>query len=211
MTYISWDDVEKNKKSYSGMYFKIYPGEKVKIRPLGNPVVFKKYMFKYDEKWRVAICLDEDSCPVMKKHNIVPIQRCAINIIDRRHDRLSILESSPKVFREMKVFFEKTGKNPGGTDGAHFNYSLSNEGGKNAYSLEFAGSHTLSESDISLVKKSGLFLLKKIYKATPPEEIEKVLFGDIPGYMESESGLTMTEEQIENEVTNQLCAKDFPF
>jgi hypothetical protein len=185
MAIVSWNEVEKNRKIKKSIYFKISPGEKSKIRPLGNPVVFKRFMFKYNDIWRSAICLDEKDCPAMKNHNISPVVRCAINVLDRRDNSLKILEGAPKIFQVMKLFFEKTGKNPGGTDGAQYYISLNDTGGKSAYSLEFAGSHTLLDEDIALVKSNGLFLLKKIYKATPPDEIEKVLFGDIPGFQES--------------------------
>jgi len=187
MAIVGWNDIEKNRKSKKGgIFFRPSPlGEKSKIRPLGNPVVFYKYMFKYNEVWRSAIWLDEN-CSVMKNHNITPSLRCAINVLDRRDNTLKVLEGSPKVFQVMKMFFEKTGKNPGGTDGAQYNISLNENGGKTSYLLEFAGSHTLSEEDITLVKTNSLFLLKKIYKATPLEDIEKVLFGDIPGFKETQ-------------------------
>ena len=180
MAYTTWDEVAGD--GFKDIFLRIKKGEKTKVRPLGKPVCFKKYMFSYKGKWRTAVCLDEDSCPVAKKHNIFPQIRYAINVIDRRYNMIKILESSLKVFQSIELFFKKTGKNPGGTDGAHFNLVYEDFGNKSSYSMQFAGPHTLEEDDISLIKVQGLHPLKEIYKAVDPSRIESILFKDIEGW-----------------------------
>ena len=179
---IGWADVEDKSGYNLDMYFKLKKEEpKAKFRPLGDLYIFKKYMFQHNNRWRIAVCLNEETCPVANKHNIAPSVRYAINVIDRRDESIKILEMSIKVAKEIKVFFDKTGKKPGGTNGAQYTMSLSEYAGKWIYGASFAGPHTLSEEDLELIKKQGLYNLKKIYKATDPSEIEEVLFGDITG------------------------------
>ena len=195
---IGWADIEQ-KTFNTDIYFKMSKGDaKVKFRPLGDLYIFKKYMFNHSGRWRIAVCLDEETCPVAAKHNITPAVRYAINVIDRRDNTIKILETSIKVAKELKVFFEKTGKEPGGTDGAEYNMSFEESGGKWKYSASFAGSHTLSEVDISLKKKQGLHKIKTIYKATDPSKIEEVLFGDIISQNSADKIVYKEEVKLDN-------------
>jgi len=181
MGLIGWSDIDQKSSSFSNnIYFKLQKGEsKAKFRPIGDLYTFKKYMFNHAGRWRIAVCLDEDSCPVAMKHNILPSVRYAINIIDRRDNIIKILETSIKVARELRIFFEKTGKDPGAVNGAQYNMSFLENNGRWAYSASFSGPHSLSDEDVALIKKQGLHNLQKIYKATDPSKIEDVLFGDI--------------------------------
>ncbi|MFW6129643.1 MAG: hypothetical protein ACOC56_00575, partial [Atribacterota bacterium] len=128
-------------------------------------------------KWRSAVCGDINTCPVANKHNIVPKERWIINGIDRRSNTIKIFESSPFIFKQFKVFYDKTGKNPGGTEGANFEIEAANKKGMKIYKITFTGLHILTEDDMELIKSIGLYDLKKFYAPTDPESIEKVLFG----------------------------------
>lgn len=175
---ISWNEVKTKGFSSNTNYFKIAAGESVEIRPIGLPCYMKKYMIQHEGKWRSAICLDEGSCPIALNHNCKPQERCAINVINRKTKRIEIFENSIKIFKQMKIFYDKTGKNPGAADGARFNIRLS-QGSQSfkTYELEFLGSHILDDNDIALINSQGLYKLKNIYKATDPSKIEEVLFG----------------------------------
>jgi len=178
---IGWADIKQTSSSFnSNTYFKLDRGEtKAKFRPIGDLYIFKKYMFKYANRWRIAVCLDESSCPVAAKHNIVPSVRYALNVIDRRDNVIKILETSIKVVRELKVFFEKTGKAPGSVNGAQYCMSFLENKSRWAYTAAFSGPHALSDKDVALIKQQGLHNIKKIYKATDPSKIEDILFGDM--------------------------------
>lgn len=175
---ISWSSLAKENNSFSGGKFLITkPGQTYNIRPLGVPYIFKKYMLKHLGKWRSAVCLDENKCPVAKKHNVKPNTRCAINVLDLDTGEIKIFENSVNTFRQFKTFLEKTGKNPGGTEGAKYQLKISN-GANNyrKYELNYLGPHTLDQKTLKEIEKKGLYKLSKVYKATDPKEIEKVLF-----------------------------------
>jgi len=164
-------------------FLKINEGEPVKIRPLGMPYEFKKYMVKdEDGKFRSAICLDEESCPVANKHNIRPKKRWAINCINLKTKKIEILENSSSLFKCFKTFWEETGKNPGGTEGGIWVISSSGSGLNKRYATKFVGPNTLSDEDIKLINDQTLYKLNKIYKATDPNKIEQVLFGKINSF-----------------------------
>jgi hypothetical protein len=203
-----WDNISKGIDKNKPRYMKLVSGHKYKIRPLGIPYEIKKYLLKHNEQWRSAICLDVETCPVANKHNILPKDKCVMNVINRESGQIEILENYPNVFYEMANFYNKTGKNPGGTDGAHFELSVSGSGSSTKYTMKFLGPHILSEEDIALVKKNGLYDLKKIYRATDPNKIEQVLFGE-NGYKNDEKEVNVitgtnkhfSDEDVDNSIS----------
>ena len=74
--------------------------------------------------------------------------------------------------------------------------------------MKFLGPHILSEEDIALVKKNGLYDLKKIYRATDPNKIEQVLFGE-NGYKNDEKEVNVitgtnkhfSDEDVDNSIS----------
>jgi len=179
MANTSWQSIGNESYSTGSYRFvKVASGESVIIRPVGIPVDFKKYMLTHNGEYRSAICLDENTCPVALKHNIRPKERWAINVINYKTNFIEIFENSPFIFKEFEAFYDQTGKNPGGTDGGKWKLSVSGVGINKKYALSFLGPHTLTDTDIALIKKYELYKLTKVYRAVDPNIIESVLLGD---------------------------------
>lgn len=174
---MGWSDIPTgNSYSNNNIFLYLKDGESVTMRLLGKLHYFKKY-FIYSPSFKSAVCLDEDTCPVATTHNIRPTLRFAINVLDRRDNKIKVFEQSEYIFKNFKTFYEKTGRNPGGSNGAEFKISVSGVGKDKRYKVTFVGPHSLTEEDVSLIKSKGLHDLKKIYVATDPSKIEEILFG----------------------------------
>ena len=102
---IDWDSVSdgsSTKKKGKNNFMKLVSGT-YQIRPLGNPVEFHKFMLQgTDGKWRSAVCLDPDTNPVSRKHNIKPTSRYAVVVLDRADGEVKLLEAGVSVFKEFR-------------------------------------------------------------------------------------------------------------
>ena len=175
---MGWNDISTdNFSSSNNTFLYLKDGQSATIRLLGKLHYFKKYFLYGDNGFKSAVCLDENTCPVANNHNIRPTLRFAINVLDRRDNTIKVFEQSEYVFKFFKTFYEKTNRNPGGTNGAEYKIAVSGVGKNKRYKVTFVRPHTLTEEDVALIKSKGLHDLKKIYVAADPSKIEEILFG----------------------------------
>ena len=159
-------------------FIKIVSGSPVRVRPLLSAVNFFKYVVPHGGGFRSAICGNPETCPIFTKHDIQPQDRYAINVIDRADGEIKILEGSFNVFGQFHEYFKHTGINPGKGQGADFVISATGEGLMKRYKCEFADRTTLTPAEREMIKTEKPYNLERIFKVTPPEEIEAKLFGE---------------------------------
>jgi len=209
MGIVDWNDVGNsnttfNDNSGSINFLKLASGGTYTIRPLGKCVEFNKYFLQHNGRWRSAICSDIDTCPVRKNHNVEPSIRYAVSVIDRADGLLKIMEGPVTVFKPFRMFSEATGFSPGGVDGADFEIKVTGAGKKTRYIVKMVQRTPFTSEEKAYLKEQKLYNLERIYKATDPEEIENVLFGDGPA---SSSNATSTSE-TNNDVVNDVVISD---
>lgn len=209
---IDWDSVSdgsSTKKKGKNNFMKLGSGT-YQIRPLGNPVEFHKFMLQgTDGKWRSAVCLDPDTNPVSRKHNIKPTSRYAVVVLDRADGEVKLLEAGVSVFKEFRAFFKHTGKNPGGRTGADFRIVIEGAGRTKKYLTSFVRNTPLTDEEVAMLqdmKKQGTYPdLEKVYEATPDDKIEERLFGEAVS-----SGGSTPARQAERPVVDDVPNDDIP-
>ncbi len=180
---IGWEEVGNvSKNGFSDGqqidFLRLKGGNEYEIRPLGKPIVFFKYVRQHDDGgWRWAICEDPQECPVRKKHNIEPSERYAVNIIDRSDGKIKVMEGPFTVFKAFRDYQDYTKKSPGGPEGADFKITVKGAGLKTRYTTNLVKHTSFTDEEKSQIKEQHLYKLEAIYKVTPSEEIEYVLFG----------------------------------
>jgi len=194
-----WDDVSGTQKKKGTGQFKEYPRLKFarveydqpfKFRPLHEPVGFWLYMRQHkDGSWRRAICADPDTCSTAKRHNIIPTERHAIVVINRATQEAELLEFTPGVYEKFKLSKKASGMSPGSsTEGADFVLTKTKKAIKSGetrttYELECVGRTPLTSEEKEKIVGPLLDFFKDnrlsfIYKATPDDKIEEILFGE---------------------------------
>lgn len=180
---VKWNDIGKNSKMGSDgegkqiEFLRLSGGNAYRVRPLGSPVVFFKYVIQHEGEWRWAICEDPDTCPARKKHNVEPRERYAINILDRADGKIKVMEGPVTVFKSFRTYFENTNNSPGGPDGADFIINVKGSGLKTRYDVNADKRTPFTDAEKEYIRNEGLYKLDRIFKATPEDEIEDVLFG----------------------------------
>ena len=182
---IDWEEIGKNsKKKFDENgdkkveFLRLESGHSYKVRPLGSPVIFHKYILQHGGQWRWAICEDPDTCPVKQKHNVEPRERYAVNVLDRADGKIKIMEGPVTVFKVFRTYLEGTGNSPGGPQGADFTIKVVGSGLKTRYENSLDKRTPFTDEEKSYIKGEGLYKLDRIFKSTPAEEIEEKLFGE---------------------------------
>lgn len=187
MGLVDWQDVDPKPQSAGDnkdKYLRLEAGKKYRIRPCGKPLqIHRYYVTDATGKTRSAITEDPKTCIIKQKYpNEEAKPRYAINVIDRADGKIKILEAPPSVFRPMKEWAEATSKDPGGIDGADFAVSVEVPNGdkrRTIYKTMALVPTILSEEEVTYVK-GNKHKLPEIYKPTPQDKIESVLFGPSP-------------------------------
>jgi len=183
---IDWGEIPKQ-GSKGVQRLKLEPGE-YKVRPIHKLINFWRIWNKHNETSRTVICSDPSNSMVIKKHNLQPIMRYAINIIDRADNTIKILEAPPSVIEGFKSWFKATKKNPSGAkEGGDFAIQVSGQGMKRRYVVTFVEATPLTNDEMANAKQN-LYDLEKLYKANSEEEMERILFADKPFDNDNSSG-----------------------
>lgn len=154
-------------------------GKTYNFRVLGNYVQYYKYVVQgQDGKWRSAITEDPDNCPIVAKHGIRPKETYAVNVLDRADGQIKILEGPRSIFEVFANYHKMTEKNPGGPNGADFSVQVTGQKGKDYYRTDMVKRTPFAAKEAELLKNEGLYKLERIFKATPPDKIESVLYGN---------------------------------
>lgn len=178
----AWNDVGNEKKGGGNggraEFMRLGAG-KYTVRLLGTPVRFFKFMHQgSDGRWRSAVVMDPDDNVIVKKHNLKPTERYAINVIDRADGKIKILEAGISVFSEFKKVYEIVKRNIGGAEGSDFTIIVEGAGRGKKYTTKFANNTPITDEEAKYVKEHGLYSLEDIFKPTPNDELEAKLFGD---------------------------------
>ena len=181
----NWENVtnysskrKNSEKKETINFLKIERNKTYTIRPVGGvSKPYYKYILNNGNGWRFAICEDPSTCPVALKHNIEPSKFYAINVIDREDGQLKVLESKPSVFVELKKYKEMTGEEPGGVNGADFTILKSGKEKSTRYETNMLSRTKFTAEEVKIIRK-GLYKLDDIFKPTPVDKIEDVLFGE---------------------------------
>lgn len=188
MGLVDWNNVDPKPQTAGNNkdnYLRLEAGKKYRIRPCGKPLEVNRYYIPdATGKTRSAITEDPKTCIIHQKYPTQTAKlRYAIKVIDRADNKVKILEAPPSVFRPMREWAEATGKDPGGIDGADFAITVEVPSGgdkrRTVYKTMALVPTMLSEEEVTMVKGSQP-KLAEIYKATPQDKIEAVLFGPAP-------------------------------
>lgn len=218
-----WEDVSGNTGKKGGdKKFKEYPrlnyarveyDEPYDFRPLENPRGFLLYMRQHEDgSWRRAICGDVETCPVATKHNLEPNQKYAIVAINRANQQAELLEFTPGVYNRFKEIKELTKKSPGGSqDGSDFRLLKTKKVMKDgktrtSYTLERIDYTPLTAEEKEKIVGPLLDFFKDdrlgfIYKATPTDKIEEILFGKRDKAPTNSSGSSYATSSGKNKVS----------
>jgi hypothetical protein len=178
--------VEKQQQPRKELRFlKLVRGTTYKIRPLGRPVVFNKFIVQHNGRWNSAICQDPANCVITHKYNISPQERYAVNIIDRADGLIKILEFSPTIYNKLREVYQITKLEPGGKDGGDFEIfakPVTLKDGKQTtrFEIKFLEKTPFTDDEKKMLTVDGLFELKRIYKVTPEDQIEQKLYPKQP-------------------------------
>jgi hypothetical protein len=160
------------------------------LRPIGNYLMFHKYFIKspIDNKWRSAVIDNDDvqDCPVKTKHGLHPKKVFAIHVIDRYDGKLKVLEGNLGLLETMMKPKTEDGEEVSGKKGKDITLAIDKDT-KGWYTLKVKCDSTLSDEEMRNMKaqmteynnfETGEKLedrLKRIFKATPVDEIEEYL------------------------------------
>ena len=190
---VDWAEIGDNPKggALSGAqgqisFLRLQSGNTYKIRLLGSPVKFYKYVIQHDGSWRSAICEDPSTCIIRQEHGEDPRERYAVNVIDRTDGEIKIMEGPLTVFKTFRTFFEGTGSAPGGAQGGDFEIVVTGSGLGTRYKVTFSKKTPFTDEEKTYIKEKGLYELERIFKSTPPDEIEATLYGPKDGQSNSQ-------------------------
>jgi hypothetical protein len=197
-----WDDVSgKTAKKGTGTY-KEYPrltfakveyDKPFTFRPLDKPVGFWLYMRQHEDgSWRRAICADPETCSTARKHNIAPAEKYAMAVINRANQHAELLEFTPGVKNEFVKSKDDLKVEPGSsTDGSDFKLTKTKKTMKNGESRTSYELRRLERTPLTPEEREKIIVplldffkdqrLTFIYKATPDDKIEEILFGKREG------------------------------
>jgi len=195
---VKWDNEIGNsgKKDDSRVPFlKLVSGVKCVMRPVGFPVEFYKFFNRTADGMRFAITDDPD---ILQNYDLEPSHRYAINVIDRSDGVLKVLEFPYTIYEALCKYKEMTNEDPGGKNGADFSVSKTGSGKKGTkYEVKKVQETKFTNDEVKMINGQGLYPLREIFKALPPEKIENVLFGESGGVVE-ESDSEETTQDVEN-------------
>lgn len=189
----NWEDIANpggSRNNDSGMrteFLRMNEGT-YRVRPIGSPVAFSKYVVNHNGSWRSAIPEDGDDNPIAQKHDVPLTNRYAIHVFDRQDGKIKVMEAGVTVFSEFKNYYEHTSRSPGGKSGAEFIINVTGRNKKKRYDTKFADKSDLSAEEVDHIKEYisavGCNTLKehllRLFKSTSNAEIEEKLFGDNP-------------------------------
>jgi hypothetical protein len=162
-------------------FMKLAKGSTNKIRPLGKPVVFYKFIVQHKGKWNSAVCQDPNNCIIINKYNLTPQEKYAVNVIDRSDGQIKILEFTGSVYNKIKEVFQITKQDPGSSkEGGDFEIvstvTMTKQGESVRYKTKFLEKTPLTDDERKKILSEGLYEIKRIFKVTPEDKIEEKLF-----------------------------------
>jgi hypothetical protein len=134
------------------------------VRFVGEPVTF----YKYYVDGKAAICGDPATCTVRRKYGIEPIQRHAVNLINRADGMLYLVELSPSALQPVVRWAKRRGINPGGIVAVDFSITVSGIRKNTRYEVIPLDISTLTEEEQWMPR----YNLERLFQPTPEAEIE---------------------------------------
>ena len=101
-------------------------------------------------------------------------------MIDRADGNVKVLEAPAGVFKDIKNFYVDNGIDPGGNEGPDFTIKVTGEGLTTRYVVGYKmGSKPFTDEEKTKIRaaRDGGYILDEIFKPTPTDKIEDVLFG----------------------------------
>ncbi len=130
-------------------------------------------------------------------------------MIDRADGEVKVLEAPAGVFRDFRNFYNANGIDPGGNDGVDFMIEVKGEGLMTRYVVSYKVKPAPFTADekkkITFARENG-YVLDEIFKATPVDKIESVLFGEGAG--ESKAASTQPTHTPEQSAPQTSAGKD---
>ena len=179
---LQWNQDGKGKTSGQSdgrevIFLKLSSGNTYKVRPVGECKEFDKYVVPTaDGKFKSAVCGDVETCPIRAKYDLMPGTRYGMNFWDKNDNKVKVCEF-PKTVRDgIKSYFDATGEEPGGLNGADFQITVT---GGNTKSKRFAvkclGKTPLSQKTMDIIMTEKAFDLDKVFEPASVDKIEEYL------------------------------------
>lgn len=161
---------------------KLVSGNEYTVRFVGDPVRF----FKYFVSGKSAVSeFGDASCIIFRKYNVEPSTRYAVNVIDRSDNKLKILEIPPSVLKPVIAWWKRRDKEPGGENGCDFSIAITGQKKNTRYEVLPLDITPFTAEEKTLTEKA--YDLKKLYKATPQDQIEAKLGFTAPSSQSNQS------------------------
>jgi hypothetical protein len=181
---VDWGTVDQPRNRSQIEYLRLKPSPTpYVVRLFHKPIpVFRYYVKGEDGKGRSAITANPDTCPVAIRHPEVKAKaRYAIIVLDRNDaSKAKVMEAPAGVFKDFRKFFEANGIDPGGNEGVDFVITVKGSGMETRYEVApRMGSKPFTEDEKATIRaaRENGYNLDEIFKPTPIDKIEQVLFG----------------------------------
>jgi len=180
---VDWDSVDLPRTKAKIDYLRLKTGNTYTVRLFHKPKpIFRYYVKGPDGKSRSALTEDPEHCKISVGHPDVKAKsRYAIIVIDRADQNVKVLEAPAGVFKDIKNFYVDNGIDPGGNEGPDFTIKVTGEGLKTRYTVGYKmGSKPFTDDEKAKIRQKRDvegYNLDEIFKPTPQDKIEEVLFG----------------------------------
>lgn len=184
---VDWSSMGGTKKSGGIEYVKFVSGQTEKIRPVGRAVRFLKFFVKTPQGNRSVVIDQEfrdEASAKLSSHfgqDVAPQMRYAINVIDRKDQKVKILECGPQIFDHFGNWSRANNNtSPGGTNAMDWAITPSGEGKNRKYVTTPVSPSVLTAEEVTrLTDGKEAYQLKEVYKSISMEDlIDKVSGGD---------------------------------
>lgn len=201
--YVQWNQVGTN--GSKAEFLRLKGGVTCRVRPLKQPICFRKFYFKKNGKTRSAIVDDNIVDQMMKEYQGElknPPYRFVMYVIDREDGKIKIMEFPMSVYNGLRERFEATGKKPGSAkDGGDYRIKVTGTGLATKYMVTYIEETPLTTEERDLFLKvsgeaDGESKLDKIYKFCSKEEAEKKLFSDEENAGNSSDEVVVPDEDV---------------
>lgn len=187
---MSWAEIAQSEQNRarggSVNNFKMTSGQNYNVRFVGDPLKFSKYFINN----KSAITDGGENCIIRNKYNIEPNTKYAVHVFDRAEGKpvLRVAEVAYSVIKPVIAWWKARKHEPGGPNGCDFNIDVTGQKKMTRYAVTPLDITPFTEEEMEVINKEiqggiagALERLKKLYKATPQNEIEGKLFGGDQG------------------------------
>ena len=179
---VDWDSVDMPRNRTKVNFLRLKSGNTYTVRLFHKPIPVNRYYVQGPGgKSRSAICENPDTCPVALTRGVKPKSRYGIIVLDRGDkNEVKVLEAPAGVFKDFKKFYDTNQIDPGGNEGPDFVISVVGEGLNTRYEVAYKmGSKPFTPEEKAAIteKRQNGYNLDEIFKPTPSDKIEDVLYG----------------------------------